>query len=414
MTSTAVMSALALTFNFALAVVPAISGAANSHIAEQDIGSLPPLDRRASADPSGKQSFEDFALAVSGYWLTENAAWYLFASYDPATQTLRWENSSPGHPHGAQVFMTVRYDERSGRLRGAEYNFVVRARPDFQLTESTTLRSHLRSFGLSRHVGLRLLERDQLALYGGPDGKLEWLLHRVPPGDPDGRLARAWAPGAIRWSQAMEAVNAAERAREEASSAGVAGLLDTLVRGAAMGVSGVGAPLMNADGSAVNTLDVLNAANAELARQNETLAARGDAIIASRAGGGQSQQAAPNSPMPRAAGGSSTSQVGTTQAGAGSPPVSRYGWCYAHSSGGDQGITYVSRVGRTERLLANGAMLGGSSSDWHTTVAREWSQQINAPHTAATCTARDTADFEALRRAWTSGQQVVEIPWSPR
>jgi hypothetical protein len=69
-------------------------------------------------------------------------------------------------------------------------------------------------------------------------------------------------------------------ARGRATDSGSSGLLGAAVRGLAMGFSGVDAPLMNADGSEVNTLDVLNAAGAELARKNVEGRAQLDATIA--------------------------------------------------------------------------------------------------------------------------------------
>ena len=80
-----------------------------------------------------------------------------------------------------------------------------------------------------------------------------------------------------------------QRQKQEANEPSMFG---AMVRGLAMGFSGVEAPLMNADGSEPNTLDVLNAANTELARQNAEGRARLDATIAQA----QYQASSPSDP----------------------------------------------------------------------------------------------------------------------
>lgn len=184
--------------------------------ASQEFSRLPPLDRRPSSVQDLNRTFEAFALAMSGYWLSENLDWYVFATYDPIARILRWESSVPGDTYRADSFTVVQHELGTNRLRATEYLFRSRARSDFFLTDNTTLHANLRDFGVPRHLGFRLIDQNRLAMYNGAGGDIQHVLHRVLPGDPDGRLARAWATGGAQWSEAIQSVNEAERARQAA------------------------------------------------------------------------------------------------------------------------------------------------------------------------------------------------------
>jgi hypothetical protein len=207
--------ALALT----MPVLPALAQTPVAFPASRDANRLPPLGGRPASVGDLDRAFEAFAIAISGYWLSEDLGWFVFASYDPETRTLRWESSVPASPFRDRFYTTVQHAAGATRLRGTEFVSGSRARADFFLTDNTTLHSDFRAFGVPRHLGFRLLDQNRLGLYNGAEGQLQYELHRVLPGDPDGRLARAWASGGAQWSDAIREVNAAERARQQSGGA---------------------------------------------------------------------------------------------------------------------------------------------------------------------------------------------------
>lgn len=133
------------------------------------------------------------------------------------------------------------------------------------------------------NLGIMFTSRDKctwLAVYGKPANTKPYLImafEQTP-------YELAYYTKQLREQQVAQQ----QRRQQEASEPSTFG---AIVRGLAMGFSGVEAPLMNADGSEVNTLDVLNAAGAELARKNAESARQLDESVAHAQAEGRRQAA---------------------------------------------------------------------------------------------------------------------------
>jgi hypothetical protein len=112
------------------------------------------------------------------------------------------------------------------------------------------------------------------------------VVHGQAPGRPYQVLLTELTPAEIaQWDEDIRQAQLAQQ-RIDAEKASQPSTFEAMVRGAAIGLSGIDAPLMPNEG---NTLDILNQAGAALARQNEISRAQLNATIAQAQAQAQAQ-----------------------------------------------------------------------------------------------------------------------------
>jgi hypothetical protein len=187
-----------------------------------------------------------------------------------------------------------------------------------------------------------------------------------------------------------------ERERSSTASSGPS-TFQALLRGAAIGVSGVDAPLMNEDGSDVNTLDVLNAAGDRLARQNAAGQERLQATLA------QASNAGSNGSSQPASAASNRSSGPPAQADAKSAARrTMYCWCWA--TNGSRAV-YMSGVG--SRSVST-----DEQQRWRASMDREFAAQLRGPYQSLQCDIDDDNDFSFTRNSISADGPVL-VQWAP-